>query len=292
MSDKFAIIIVCLTFVTGLVWLADVLWRRWRGQGRTRGDERSGWRWFADTCRGFFPLILAVLLIRSFVAEPFHVPSGSLMPSVYIGDFVVAEKYSYGLRLPITHEKIIPTGTPQRGDIFVFRFPEKSALKYCRKHPICYRTNGMNRLRSFAGTHFIKRVIGVPGDRITYTCDNQLIINGNKVKRVYLGIFHGTGSEWRFSGAQVWREYLPQKDGDIVKHKILLYPDRPVKCGTWVVPRGAYFAMGDNRDNSEDSRYWGFVPKRTLVGQVHLVFFNFQGWDDWPLWWRIGTILN
>ncbi|MDN5863606.1 MAG: signal peptidase I [Gammaproteobacteria bacterium] len=292
MADRFAVIIVCLTALTGLVWLADVLWRRFHGRGKPDPDRRGGWRWFADTCRGFFPLILAVLLIRSFVAEPFHVPSGSLMPTVYVGDFVIAEKFAYGLRLPVTNTQIIPTGTPERGDIFVFRFPEKSAQKFCRAHPACLRRGGEERLRAFAGTHFIKRVIGLPGDRIKYTCDNQLFINGRKVRREYLGIFHGTGRESKFNGAEVWREYLPQEDGTIVQHKILLHPQRPTKCGTWVVPQGEYFAMGDNRDNSEDSRYWGSVPRDHLVGRANLVLFNFQGWDEWPLWGRIGTIMN
>lgn len=292
MSDNFAVIIVCVTAFTGLVWLADVLWRRFHGQGKPDRDERGAWRWTVETCRGFFPLILAVLIIRSFIVEPFNVPSGSLMPTVYVGDYVAAEKFAYGLRLPVTNTEIIPTGSPSRGDIFVFRFPGQSALRFCRKHPACSRVDGVRRLKTFSGTHFIKRVIGLPGDHITYTCDNQLIINGKKVRREYIGIFHGEGSEAKFDGARVWREYLPQKDGTIVKHKILLRPDRHTRCGSWVVPQGAYFAMGDNRDNSEDSRYWGFVPEKNLAGRVHLVFFNFQGWDRWPLWWRIGTILD
>lgn len=292
MSDKFAVIIVCVTVFTGLVWLADVLWRRSRKLGKPGKNEKGGWRWLADTCKGFFPLILAVLIIRSFIAEPFHVPSGSLMPTVYVGDFVAAEKFAYGLRLPITHTTIIPTGSPERGDIFVFRFPEKSAQKYCRKHRVCAETGGPSRLKAYVGTHFIKRVIGLPGDHITYTCNNQLIINGKKVRREYVGVYHGEGRESRFDGARVWREYLPKKDGTIVKHKILLRPHRQVKCGSWVVPKGEYFAMGDNRDNSEDSRYWGFVPASQLVGRAHLVFFNFQGWHHWPLWSRIGTILQ
>lgn len=269
MSDLLSIVIVCLTAGTGLVWLADVLYRRVLRRGKPgQAEQKGGWRWLVDTSRGFFPLILIVLLVRSFVAEPFHIPSGSLMPSVQIGDFVVTEKYAYGLRLPITHTKILNTGAPRRGDIFVFRYPP---------HP---------------NVDFIKRVIGVPGDHITYTCDNQLIINGKLVKRTYVGIYPGEGAGHLFQGAQVWEEYLPRKNGTIVKHKILLMPDRASKCGSWVVPPHSYFAMGDNRDDSDDSRYWGPVPEANLVGQARVVFFNFQGWDHWPLWGRIGTILN
>jgi signal peptidase I len=255
------------------VWLADVLYRRVylrakAGEKKSRAKQNGGWRWLADTCRGFFPLILAVLVIRSFVFEPFHIPSGSLTPSILIGDFVVTEKYAYGLRLPVLHDKVLGIGEPRRGDIFVFRWPVNPKID------------------------FIKRVIGVPGDRITYTCDNQLIINGKKVKREYVGVYQGHGADRKFVGAQLWREYLPRKDGSIDKHEILIMPNRPSKCGSWVVPKGEYFAMGDNRDDSEDSRYWGYVPERNLVGHARVVFFNFQGWGNAPLWGRIGTLLD
>ncbi len=272
MSATFALVFVILVVVTGLVWLGDVLYRRVYRRGKEPGKKNTGWRWFADTCRGFFPLILAVLLIRSFVVEPFHIPSGSLTPSVLIGDFVVTEKYAYGLRLPIIHDKILSTGEPRRGDIFVFRWPVNPSID------------------------FIKRVVGVPGDRITYTCTNQLFINGKQVKRKYLGIYQGHGNDRKFVGWQLWMEYLPRKDGSIVKHKILIAPERrlgqPYCNRTWVVPPHEYFAMGDNRDDSEDSRYWGFVPEKNLVGQARVVFFNFQGWDHAPLWGRIGKLLN
>jgi signal peptidase I len=269
MSATFALVMFILVVVTGLVWLADVLYRRVYRRDKSEAKQNGGWRWFADTCRGFFPLILAVLVIRSFVVEPFHIPSGSLTPTILIGDFVVTEKYAYGLRLPVIHDKVLDIGEPRRGDIFVFRWPVNPKID------------------------FIKRVIGVPGDRITYTCDNQLIVNGKQVKREYVGKWKGRGGDRKFVGWQEWREYLPRKDGTIVKHNILINPSRPSRCGrTWVVPPHEYFAMGDNRDDSEDSRYWGSVPERDLVGQARVVFFNFQGWGRSPLWGRIGTLLN
>jgi signal peptidase I len=170
--------------------------------------------------------------------------------------------------MPITHTKIFGTGTPHRGDVFVFRYPPNPSIDY------------------------IKRVIGLPGDHISYTCDNQLIINGKQVKREYVGVYPGEGAAHYEQGAQVWMEYLPQKDGTIVKHEILLMPDQPTRCGSWVVAPGEYFAMGDNRDNSEDSRYWGDVPAANLVGRARLVLFNFQGWSHWPMWGRTGTVLH
>lgn len=267
---NYAVLILALTAGTGLVWLADLVarWilRRRAGQKKLPG----GWRWIADTARGFFPLLLAVFLLRSFVVEPFHIPSGSLMPTVLVGDFVATEKFAYALRVPIVGTKIVRTGTVHRGDIFVFRWPVNPDID------------------------FIKRVVGLPGDRITYTCANQLYINGKLVKRTYVGVYPGEGAQHRMRGFQVWEEYLPRRDGTIVKHRILLRPGPALQsCGrTWVVPPGEYFAMGDNRDDSDDSRSWGGVPSRNILGRARLVFFNFQGWTHWPLWGRIGTILH
>lgn len=267
MNDIFALIIVLLTAGTGVIWLADVLWRRALHKGAD--NTAPAWRWLAETCRGFFPFALAILLIRSFVVEPFHIPSGSMMPSVLVGDFVATEKFAYGLRLPLTHTKILSTGRVHRGDVMVLRFPPDPKVD------------------------FIKRVIGLPGDTITYTCTgNHLIINGKEVARKHLGTYPGEGALELARGSQLWMEYLPRRGGGVVKHKILLIPGRPTRCGTWKVPAHEYFVMGDNRDNSDDSRYWGFVPEHNLVGKAVLVFFNFQGWTHWPLWGRIGTLLR
>jgi len=267
MNDIFALIILLLTAGTGVVWLADVVLRRWVLKRREKALP-GNWRWLVETCRGFFPFVLAILLVRSFVAEPFHIPSGSMMPSVLIGDFVVTEKFSYGLRLPLSHTKVLSTGKVHRGDVVVFRFPKNPSVD------------------------FIKRVIGLPGDTITYTCSgNKLLINGHPVARKRVGDYPGEGALEIARGAQLWNESLPRDGGGVVKHGILIRPTRPTQCGTWKVPPHKYFMMGDNRDNSDDSRYWGFVPEKDLVGKAVLVFFNFQGWTHWPLWSRIGTLL-
>ena len=268
MSDIFALIIVLLTAFTGLVWLVHVILLRVRRKMGKTGALPGSWNWLVETCRGFFPFVLAVLIVRSFIVEPFHIPSGSMMPSVLIGDFTVTEKFAYGLRLPITDTEIIPTGSVHRGDVVVFRYPPNPSVDY------------------------IKRIIGLPGDKITYTCNNKLYINGKLVHRKYLGTYPGEGALQVEAGAQEWLESLPRRGGGVVKHKILLMPGVPTKCGSWTVPPHEYFAMGDNRDNSEDSRYWGFVPEKNLVGKAVLVFFNFQGWTHWPLWNRIGTLLK
>ncbi len=272
MSDIFALIIILLTAITGLVWLVDIVLRR---SLKKRGEDKplpATWQWWVETCRGFFPFVLAILIIRSFIVEPFHIPSGSMMPSIQIGDFVVTEKFAYGLRLPLTDTRIVPIGSVHRGDVFVFRYPVDPRVD------------------------FIKRVIGLPGDKITYTCNNQLYINGKQVQRHYIGKYPGEGVLGIAGGAQEWSEDLPRVGGGVVKHNILLNPERPIfppHCNkTWTVPPHEYFAMGDNRDNSDDSRYWGFVPEKNLVGKAVVVFFNFQGWVHWPLWHRIGTLLK
>lgn len=260
------LIIFLITAATGLLWLIDLPIRRWH---RAAEESAPGvWRWLAEMARSFFPLLFAVLLIRSFVVEPFHIPSGSMMPSVLIGDFVATQKFAYALRLPIIGTKLIGTGPVRRGDVIVFRWPP---------HP---------------NIDFIKRVIGLPGDHITYTCDNHLRINGKEVARSSLGIYGGEGARHYFQGSQAWMESLPRRDGTVVKHRILLMPGVPTLCGSWVVPPGHYFMMGDNRDDSDDSRAWGFVPAHNLVGRAWVVFFNFQGWTHWPLWGRIGTVLD
>ncbi len=265
----YAWLIFLLTLGTGLVWLVDVLVRRRRRRAGTSTPLPGFWRVLVDNSRGFFPFLLAIFLIRSFVVEPFNIPSGSMMPSILVGDFVVTEKFAYELHLPIVHTRLVRTGRVQRGDVIVFRFPPDPKVD------------------------FIKRVIGLPGDTIRYTCNNQLIVNGNPVRMQRIGIYPGEGKQHRMGGALLYKEWLPRSGGRNVENQILIMPDRPTVCGrSWMVPKGHYFVMGDNRDDSDDSRYWGFVPARNIVGKAVAVFFNFQGWTNWPLWNRIGTRLR
>lgn len=288
----YAWIIFLLTVGSGLIWLADVLLKR-RREKRAEGQMATTWRMLADNAKGFFPFLLAIFLIRSFVVEPFHIPSGSMMPSILVGDFVVVEKYAYDLHLPLIHTPIVQTGSIQRGDIIVFHFPEKSALAACRKNPACDNYAALQEVHESAEEDYIKRVVGLPGDTVRYSCSNRLYINGKRVRMKAVGIYRGEGVERLMGGALVYREWLPSGKRGFTEHKVLIMPNQPTVCGrSWHVPPGHYMVMGDNRDDSLDSRYWGFVPKRDIVGKAVVVFFNFQGWTHWPLWGRIGHLLS
>ena len=214
-----------------------------------------------EYARSFFPVLLLILLFRSFVAEPFKIPSGSMMPTLLVGDFILVNKFAYGLRLPVLNTKIVSIGEPERGDVFVFRFPENPKEDY------------------------IKRVVGLPGDEVTYR-NKTLYINGVEVVETDVGPYTGPSEAGRsMAGAQVKMERLAD-----VEHRIMEIPRVWVGHeGTWRVPAGHYFAMGDNRDNSADSRFWGFVPEENLVGKAFVIWMN---WDNGIDFRRIGTLIH
>ncbi|HHH38809.1 MAG TPA: signal peptidase I, partial [Sedimenticola sp.] len=218
--------------------------------------------------RSFFPIILIVLLLRSFLVEPFRIPSGSMMPTLLVGDFILVNKFAYGIRLPVLNRKVIELGEPARGDVVVFRYPRNPSVDY------------------------IKRVVGLPGDTIGYR-DKILYVNGEPQKQTPVGIYTGVGSGARETGVLDRIEHLGEVD-----HHILINPRAPdfgfgcqvLMQGPVRVPEGHYFAMGDNRDNSNDSRCWGFVPEQNLVGKA---FGIWMSWDSnrsgFPVEWeRIG----
>jgi signal peptidase I len=218
---------------------------------------------FVDYGRSLFPVIMIVFVLRSFIVEPFRIPSGSMLPTLHLGDFILVNKAAYGLRLPIVYHKVVPTGSPERGDVMVFRFPENPKI------------------------NFIKRVVGLPGDRIRVV-GRTLYVNGDKVQQELIDDNHQTNDR----RAYVSNRYLETLDD--ATHNIL------VRGNGWgskgfdgVVPKGHYFVLGDNRDNSRDSRYWGFVPEENLVGRA---FFIWMAWDvvngggvDWG---RIGETID
>lgn len=244
----FEIILVSLTLFTGAVWLLDKLFlakRRAAHAGLLDVREPI----LVDYAKAFFPVLAIVLVLRSFVAEPFRIPSNSMMPTLLSGDFILVNKFAYGLRWPITNDKFIGTGEPERGDVVVFRPPH---------HP---------------DQDWIKRVIGLPGDTVAYR-DNTVYINGEPLSYRTVGRYKGVGKGVEMTGAQLRTEALPGRP-----HAVLERDELPFFIqgeGEWTVPEGHYFVMGDNRDNSEDSRFWGFLPEKQLRGEAFMIWMNFD----------------
>ncbi len=246
--------------LTGIIWFIDKLFldgkRRKRaveksvntrhGQENIQPARHKDGRepWYIETCKSFFPILLIVLVLRSFIAEPFRIPSGSMMPTLLHGDFILVNKFAYGIRLPVLHTKILDTGSPQRGDVAVFRFPKDPSNDY------------------------IKRVIGLPGDHILYR-NKALFINGERIGQVRNGVYNGLGSNSKMNGTLILREDL-----HTVSHDILVERLQFSMTGEFTVPDNHYFVMGDNRDHSSDSRIWGFVPEENLVGHAFLIWMN------------------
>jgi signal peptidase I len=196
--------------------------------------------------KAFFPILLIVLVLRSFVAEPFKIPSGSMLPTLRVGDFILVNKFTYGLRLPVVNTKVVALGAPERGDVVVFKYPEDPRLD------------------------FIKRVIGLPGDRISYR-NKQLFINDELVAVEPVASYVERSSRRGLGYMQEFAEQLPGAE-----HRILLDGDRGSADAEYRVPDGHYFVMGDNRDDSRDSRVWGYLPEKNLVGKA---FFIWMHWD-------------
>ncbi|WP_455199099.1 signal peptidase I [Kaarinaea lacus] len=276
MDFDFPAIMVTAVFVTGIIWCLDIfLWApKRRLAAETLSNQSSVATGedieqakekilkepvFVEYSRSLFPVILAVLVLRSFLVEPFRIPSGSMMPTLLAGDFILVNKFSYGIRLPVVDAKIIPVGEPERGDVIVFRYPKDPS------------------------TDYIKRVIGVPGDRIAYY-NKQLFINGDPAVQSGLGRYEGVGTGVTMSGAEVRSEQLSG-----VTHNILIDGSKGTVEGEFSVPEGQYFVMGDNRDNSNDSRYWGFVPEENLVGKAFMIWMNWDSSAGGITWDRIGN---
>ncbi|MBZ0070226.1 MAG: signal peptidase I [Gammaproteobacteria bacterium] len=256
MNVDFPLILVLASAITGLVWLLDaLLW----GRGRSKDAKEPV---LVEYAKAFFPVIFIVLVLRSFIAEPFRIPSGSMMPTLLVGDFILVNKFAYGLRLPVLNSKVVAVGEPQRGDVVVFRYPEDPSIDY------------------------IKRVVGLPGDRISYH-DKILHINGVAMPQAEIGRYVGIGSGVSSSGASLREERL----GDVV-HQILVRPGSGGVEGEIEVPAGHYFMMGDNRDNSKDSRYFGPVPEANLVGKAFMIWMNWDSAAGGVEWDRLGQTID
>lgn len=235
----FAIILMAVTALTGLVYIFDVLFLK---KNRVEGAKEP---LFIEYSKSFFPILLAVFVIRSFIVEPFKIPSGSMMPTLVAGDFIAVNKFSYGVRFPIWNKILIPLGSPKRGDVFVFHYPKNPSIDY------------------------IKRVIGLPGDEIRYE-NKQLFINGQSMKQIFKDNYIYYINDEQIMQAQEFVESLNDVKHSVLIHNILN------EDYEFNVPEGHYLAMGDNRDNSSDSRVWGFVPDNLLVGKAFVIWLNFS----------------
>ncbi len=255
MDFDLELILVGATLITGVIWL---LYALFVGKSAIAAEEPV----LVEYARSFFPVLLAVLVLRSFLAEPFRIPSGSMLPTLEIGDFILVNKFAYGVRLPVLHTKVLELGKPQRGDVVVFRYPENPKVDY------------------------IKRLIGLPGDVIEWN-DKELRINGVTLSHVptgdYIALDQNNG-----------KHNTTRQAEDLlgVKHDILTVAATVAPQGSVTVPEGKYFVMGDNRDMSNDSRFWGFVPEDNLVGKANFVWMHYGLGTDGLKPSRIGTAIH
>lgn len=250
---NFALILLVLTVVTGVLYLVDVLFF---AKKRQPGEKAPH---ILEFGRSFFSVFFIVLILRSFLVEPFRIPSGSLEPTLLVGDFVAVNKFAYGLRLPVSETKVLSYKTPKTGQVAVFRWPPDPSYDY------------------------IKRVIGVPGDRIGYH-NKVLTVNGQEAKQTFVEYAVDESS------GNAVAKYKEQLNG--VEHDIFIRKDVPAVDFDIVVPEGHYFMMGDNRDDSADSRYWGFVPDSHLRGRAFLVWMSWNGRSDSVRWNKIGSVIH
>ena len=268
----FSLMLVVVGALSGIIWALDRLFfAKARGiAAATAGTsvERVREPIAVEYARSFFPVILVVLVIRSFLFEPFRIPSDSMMPTLFDGDFIFVSKFSYGLRLPVTNTLVVPTGSPQRGDVIVFRLPPNPKINY------------------------IKRLVGLPGDRIRVDTQNRLFVNDVLQPQQPGSGYRGPKQDlWNYENVATATETLGTK-----RHQIM-FAKGYVKDGEWVVPAGHYFFMGDNRNNSKDSRWLdepdapGFVPEQNLVGKAVRIWLNLDTRDG-PLWRRIGNAIQ
>jgi signal peptidase I len=269
MDIDFPLVLTWAVIVSGGIWLFDHVLLRPRRERAAKALESSAAGAVSEEAlaavrkepalteyaRSFFPVLLLVLVLRSFLAEPYQIPSESMVPTLEVGDFILVNKYAYGIRLPVLGTKILGVGEPQRGDVMVFIPPHEPR-------------------------YFIKRVIGLPGDRIRYQ-NKVLYVNGERVPAELVG-------EETVGGRVYYRVY-EEALGD-TPHRIFNYPARVEPPREWEVPAGHYFLMGDNRGRSDDSRRWGFVPDHNVVGKAVAIWIHKEPGLNWPTFSRNGLI--
>ncbi|HKJ70777.1 MAG TPA: signal peptidase I [Gammaproteobacteria bacterium] len=251
---NFTLLLLILLLITGGVWLAGWAW------GRARGLEPDQRPVVVEYARSLFPVILVVFLIRSFVVEPFKIPSGSMRPTLQVGDFLLVNKFEYGLRIPLVGWKLTDGDAPRRGDVIVFQYPRNESVDY------------------------IKRIVGLPGDRVAFH-DHTVYVNGEPVPKNPEGPYSYRSKRGQTVHTQRFIERTDSHRYDVLytrdKRGRTLY--EPIK-----VPAGEYFVMGDNRDNSNDSRYWGYVPEENILGRAFVIWWSWDGYENSARWGRLG----
>ena len=268
MNFDFELILVILTLVSGGIWALDkIFWAKKRQPSSKEDSDEADEPIVVEYANSLFPVFLVVLLLRSFVGEPYEIPSGSMKPTLLIGDYIIVSKFSYGIRLPVIDTKILDIAGPERGDVFVFRYPVDNE------------------------TNFIKRAVGVPGDHIRYA-NKTVYVNGEIAQQTEIGVAPGECPGFFRQPASIVKESL-----NGIEHDIYVCRQGLAGAIEFLVPEGHYLAFGDNRDNSNDSRSWGFVPEKNLVGKAQIIWFSSDAEKDWFSgerfrWSRIGTLLN
>lgn len=263
---NFELILTLATLIAGVIALIDIAVVAKRGK-QPMGEAASpallarSYNHLAEYSRSFFPILLLVLLFRSFLFEPFRIPTGSLEPTLLVGDYILVNKFAFGLRLPVLHTKIFSINEPKVGDIVVFRYPHDTSVDY------------------------IKRIIGIPGDHIRYV-DKVLYVNDKQAPQQLI--------DSKFINDLLQPGTVLEKQEDLlgIKHDIYQRTAAPAVDFDVVVPKGQYFAMGDNRDDSSDSRYWGFVPEANLAGKAIRIWFSWNNDEKKVRWDRIGHRIN
>jgi len=261
MNIDFSLVLFTLAVITGLIWLVDILLfakKRAAAQADSVDQEESKEPIVLEYAKFLFPVVLIVFLLRGFIAEPFRIPSGSMLPTLEVGDFILVNKFAYGVRVPVWNQKIFGSSTPERGDVVVFRYPEDPSIDY------------------------IKRIIGVPGDEVAYY-NKVIYINGKEMPQSEMGKYQQDGSYVQYTR---YTENLKAVTHDVLKTNNVGAGDFVIK-----VPANRYFAMGDNRDNSRDSRVWGFVPDENLVGEAFLIWMNWSS-EGGLKWKRLGSVIE
>ncbi|MGS2718205.1 signal peptidase I [Eionea flava] len=267
MDFNFPLILALLVFTSGLIWLLDIIILAPRRKADSKGNIAAE-PLYVEYSKSFFPVLFVVFILRSFIVEPFQIPSPSMVPTLKVGDFILVNKFTYGIRLPVIRTKVADINQPQRGDVMVFFPPHESR-------------------------YFIKRVIGIPGDTIRYF-NNQVFVNGELLQHDFVA------SEAKLSNAGPYdrcsrvnaRYQLFDETIDDTTHQIRKCTTAVAFSGdkTWEVPAKHYFMMGDNRDNSDDSRRWGFVPEENIVGEAFAIWMHWKGLFDFPSFSRVGAI--